>query len=138
MMCIISFVGCVENLVHLFLGCPLAKYIWTVTKCTFALPSTPSSIENMFGEWLGRFNRKQRNFAMVGIAAVIWSIWKARNVACFRHQLPHHPSSVVFAVCQWLDFWSVRESGEGAERIRSIAAGAFSCSHGWAIEVRAD
>jgi hypothetical protein len=39
--------------------------------------------EQSISTWLKKFGGEKREFVIVGIAAVIWSIWKTRNLACF-------------------------------------------------------
>jgi hypothetical protein len=39
--------------------------------------------EQCISTWLKKFGGEKREFVTVGIAAVIWSIWKTRNLACF-------------------------------------------------------
>jgi hypothetical protein len=42
----------------------------------------------------------------VGVATVLWSIWKARNLACFEGKWPSETCSVVFQVAYWVQWWS--------------------------------
>ena len=51
----------------------------------------------------------------VGMAAILWGIWKARNLACFWNKWPDEPSSVVFQICLWIQTWSslkVKQDGK--------------------------
>lgn len=45
-------------------------------------------------------------FVVVGVAAILWAIWKTRNTACFQSKLPTDPSHVVYMVCNWFEYWA--------------------------------
>jgi hypothetical protein len=42
----------------------------------------PKDTENMFGEWIYKFKKKSR----VGCSAVLWTIRRIRNDACFNEK----------------------------------------------------
>jgi hypothetical protein len=72
-----------ETISHLFFSCPLARYIWNVACCAFGFKNRPTSIKKLFGSWLRKFKKKDKHVALVGIAAVLWGLWKTQNNACF-------------------------------------------------------
>jgi hypothetical protein len=39
--------------------------------------------QNLFGQWLYKLDKNMKQMMEVGMAAVIWTIWKAKNKACF-------------------------------------------------------
>jgi hypothetical protein len=45
---------------------------------------------------LKQFTGGRRRIVLVGVAAVIWSIWKAKNLACFQKSWPNDPSVILF------------------------------------------
>lgn len=94
-----QFCGREETVEHLFLSCPLAKYTWTVLACTFNFQWMPVTIQSLLGGWLSQFPKSKCRLVIVGIAAVIWSIWKARNPAVFQFTFPSDPNSLIFNVC---------------------------------------
>jgi hypothetical protein len=58
---------------HLFLKCPLAKFIWNVVNCTFGFGKI-DSIAHMFGGWLTQSSKDMQQMVAVGLAAVLWTI----------------------------------------------------------------
>jgi hypothetical protein len=57
---------------------------------------------------------EKREFVTVGTAAVIWSIWKTRNLACFDKKWPDEPFSVVQKNCFDINTWSLLQVKEDA------------------------
>ncbi|PNT76989.1 hypothetical protein BRADI_1g56628v3 [Brachypodium distachyon] len=49
-----------------------------------------------------------------GSGAVCWAIWKTPNVVCFGKKVIHHPTSVVFLLCSFLQYWAALAT-EGSE-----------------------
>jgi hypothetical protein len=49
--------------------------------------------------WLKKFGGMRREIVTVGIVAVIWSIWKTRNLACFDKKWPDEPYAVILKIC---------------------------------------
>jgi hypothetical protein len=49
---------------------------------------------------------------VVGIAAVIWSIWKTRNSACFEKKYPDEPCEVIFKICHHINCRSSLQAKE--------------------------
>ena len=46
---------------------------------------------------------RTRILIVVGVAAVTWSLWKTRNIACFDHVYPDDPTSVVYQISCWIN-----------------------------------
>ena len=75
----------------------------------------------------------------VGFAAVLWGIWKARNLACFQNKWPDEPSSVVFQICGWIQTWSslqVKQEGRdkvlfSAKVIEKVAMEVYGARGSW-------
>jgi hypothetical protein len=70
------FCGSNESINHLFFKCPLARYIWFQLPIWIWWSLHLQLVEGFWG--------KKKEVLVVGIAAVIWSIWKTRNLACFE------------------------------------------------------
>lgn len=72
-----------ETVQHLFFECPVAKLLWNVVCC--ALNIKPIlNFQHLFGQWLNKIDRLTGNLVVVGLAAMIWAIWKIRNKASFE------------------------------------------------------
>lgn len=62
-----------ESVQHFFLACPLARIICRIIFCTFNLPP-PTSITNMFGNWLNGVDTNIKAQIRMGISAFCWAI----------------------------------------------------------------
>jgi hypothetical protein len=56
--------------------------------CVFAC-SIPGGLKEVMGGWLSKFSKKNRSLLSIGIAAILWSIWKIRNRACLDNIIPN-------------------------------------------------
>jgi hypothetical protein len=65
------------------------------------------NVEDCLLIWLKQFSRIRKRVITVGVAAVLWSIWKSRNMASFQQTWPSDPSVVLFQACYWIDFWVI-------------------------------
>jgi hypothetical protein len=72
-----------ETIKHLFFQCNLARSIWSVIPAASGL-YTPTSIANLFGNWLHGIDYKYRILLRVGAMALIWSLWLCRNDKVFN------------------------------------------------------
>jgi hypothetical protein len=43
---------------------------------------------------------------MLGLAAICWSIWKARNRTCFEKKHINCPSEVLYSACIFMRYWA--------------------------------
>jgi hypothetical protein len=75
-----------EKIQHLFFDCNLAKFIWTVIYFTFGL-EPHVSINHLFGTWLLNMNSHTRKLVLVGIGAMLWSMWLSRNDIVFDKKI---------------------------------------------------
>lgn len=71
----------------LFIACPLAKYVWSVVQCAFDLRDIPGIVRELSEEWPRKFPKKGQGLMAVGVSAILWTIWKTRNDACFRRKM---------------------------------------------------
>lgn len=132
------FCGLNENINHLFLGCPLARFIWNVVGCAFGLTCTPVDIHQLMTNWIGGFAKRTRKLILIGIAAVIWSIWKFRNAACFKHQWPSEPVHVIFDICRFIELWAKMQKEvdqdllvQGAKMLNQVVMEVFGARRRW-------
>ena len=80
-----------------------------------------------------------KNLVIVGIVAVLWSIWKCRNKACFERKLPNDPIELVYTACNWVDSWAILPKQEASRRnlqlgtrlLKQVANDVFNSRHGW-------
>ena len=109
------FCGQEESINHLFFSCPLARYVWNCVSVATGLKCHFSDARFCLTSWLNGFSDKLRKQIMVGVAAVIWTLWKTRNLACFERKWPSEPLEVVRTVCFWIDWWANMQVSEDAK-----------------------
>lgn len=72
-----------ENLSHLFFQCSTAKAVCAVVAKSIDAVNVPRSFEQ-FWRWCDIWLPAGKQFHTVGIAAICWTIWKARNKVYFE------------------------------------------------------
>jgi hypothetical protein len=93
-----------ETIHHLFLSCPFAKLIWRVVHASFNVVP-PTSITNMFGNWLNGVDRKTRARIRIGVSALCWSIWNCRNDIIFNKKESSNFLQVIHTMAHWIQLW---------------------------------
>jgi hypothetical protein len=71
-----------EMIKHLFCQCCFARSIWSLIQVSSSL-YPPTSVANIFGNWLHGIDLRFRTLIRVGALAVIWSQWLCRNDKVF-------------------------------------------------------
>ena len=71
-----------ETIQHLFLDCRFIRLVWASIYVAWCLPK-PSSVSNMFGNWLNGIPKHYKPVVLVGAAAFCWSVWRCRNTVVF-------------------------------------------------------
>lgn len=69
------------------------------------LKSCPSTFEDL-PSLCNTFSAGSRSLIAVGIADVIWMIWKTCNDACFRDKCPYVPTGIVCIVSHYILHWA--------------------------------
>ena len=120
----------------------VAKFVWGVVRNVTGIYDIPWKIEE-FSSWIEMFLKKMRQTVAVGVAAVFWSLWKARNAATFHHIYPHDLSVLFFQIAYWMSYWAGLHRKEGQQKLRDVAVllvdvanGFFNKSRGWAPMTR--
>jgi hypothetical protein len=84
-----------------------------------------------------------KNLMVVGVASVLWALWNARNVACFRNVFLVSPVSIISQISHYTHFWDgLQKTGfrdkqrAGANRFLVVANEMFYRSKGgrWAVK----
>ncbi|PNT60975.1 hypothetical protein BRADI_5g08735v3 [Brachypodium distachyon] len=124
---------------HLFLECPVAKFVWRVVCCSLGISKGPSSMNNMY-RWVSGFPFSIHNIISIGLSVVCWSIWKARSLLCFQNKSLGDPANLVFSVCYWLDYCTSLQNPESRRRLqndavvlRAMVTNVLGRSHGWGL-----
>lgn len=122
-----------------FFTCSFARFVWNVVICSIGLSWAPNCFQELLDKWLLQFSRRDMKIAIVGVAAILWTLWKTRNDACFRCKWPYDPSSVFFVVCSTIDSWAGLQKAGSQEMLRQwshrlwqVVAEVIHRSRGWA------
>jgi hypothetical protein len=89
------FCGCLETTDHLLFECPVAKVVWGVIALCFQQNNMPSNYEQ-FWAWIPKALPGGDHVYMIGLSAICWATWKARNVACFEKKMLKSPFDIIF------------------------------------------
>lgn len=112
-----SFCNNVETASHLFFTCPVARVAWRAVGVVLGTDLCPNNTWQFY-VWCNMFLPNGARFYTVGLAAVTWAIWLARNKATFEKQLIKSPSEIVFSACSFLLYWAGLQPVEEAARLR--------------------
>jgi hypothetical protein len=89
--------------------------MWRVIQVALNLRLIPSSISNLYDNWLCKPKDKTANLVLFGCGALFWAIWRTRNDWCFGNKHSLDPSNIIFLCCFWLDSWATRQKKKGAK-----------------------
>jgi hypothetical protein len=107
-----------ETIQHLFFDCKLAKFIWTIIYFTFGL-EFPVSINHLFGAWMLNMNSRTRKLVLVGIGAMLWSMWLSRNDIAFDKKKPILSyMQVIYMGTYWTRTWSLFQKEDECKSIQ--------------------
>lgn len=67
-----------ETVQHLFQACPFETLVWRMVNKAFNLPP-PTSMTNMFGNWLRGVPSALKAQIRVGVCDLLWALWNSRN-----------------------------------------------------------
>lgn len=82
-----------ETIDHLFFGCNVSKYVWSIIAVTVGANCRPESIDQ-YMSWIKQYLPNGMKFHFVGLAAIIWATWKLRNRMCFEKKLIQSPTEI--------------------------------------------
>src|SRR5438128_1562789 len=97
-----------EIIRHLFFDCRLARTVWGLIHLAFGIMK-PSSVSNLFGNWLGGFDKEIRNIVLLGATTTVWAIWLHRNDIVFEKKTNSSPLQVIYVISHWLCTWTVQQ-----------------------------
>jgi hypothetical protein len=67
-----------ETINHLFFQCRFARSIWSLIQVASSM-YPPTTVANIFGNWLHGIDLRFRTLLRVGALVVVWSLWICRN-----------------------------------------------------------
>lgn len=68
--------------------------------------------------WCNTWLPGDKKLHVVGIAAVCWAIWKARNGLCFDGKQKQNPASIICHACALMSYWAALYSEEDSEALK--------------------
>jgi hypothetical protein len=126
-----------ETVNHLFLGCPFATIIWRMIYFAYNIPP-PTSITNMFGNWLYGVPKKDKNKIRIGISAICWTIWNTRNDMIFNNQEATNFLQVILRAVHWIQLWDFllpederKDMDTGCNRLLAVTQDFYHRATGW-------
>ena len=81
----------------------------------------PDNIQQMFGIWIKKINKNDRDLMAVGSYAIVWNMWKLRNKVVFENNRVSDPCVRVNLIVKHLHDWNVLQ--KNPERIKQMMAG---------------
>ena len=72
----------------------------------------PTSINNLFGNWLRGVDKNEKVQIRVGVCALLWAIWNIRNDYIFNNAKSFSFMQVIPLATHWIRMWSVLQSTE--------------------------
>lgn len=106
----------VETIDHLFFQCSTARVVWGIVAHCLGTNTVPNNT-NQYWRWTESCLPGGRHVYTLGLAALCWDIWKARNKACFEHKLIKHPAEIVCHACSLMFFWAGLYKADVQEQI---------------------
>jgi hypothetical protein len=83
---------------HLFFSCPIEKVVWGVVAVCFQQQTRHVCYEQ-YWQWIKMSLLGGDSVYMLGVAAICWAIWMARNMTCFEKELVNNFMDIVFSAC---------------------------------------
>jgi hypothetical protein len=93
-----------ETINHLFIQCRFARSIWSLIQVASRL-YPPTSVANIFGNWLHGIDLRFRTLIRMGALTVIWSLWLYRNDKIFNDK-NYSLLQVIYRCTGILRLWS--------------------------------
>lgn len=94
-----------ESVSHLLFQCNTTKAMWATFATCIGASDVPNSISQCW-RWCEKWISGGKKFHTLGIAAIYWSIWKARNKLCFEGKLVKSPLSIICNACELMSQWA--------------------------------
>ena len=129
-----------ETINYLFFTGKVASFIWSAIQMASNLYQ-PTSVANIFGNWLNGIDNKLKTILRVGALAVLWSLWLCRNDKIFSDK-NFTCLQVLYRCMGILRSWSILQRveyrglfTEACARLEAVARDIF-IQHGWPRDLR--
>ena len=125
-----------ETIHNLFISCSFARVIWRIVHMNFNI-TPPTSITNLFGNWLNGVRKRDKTQIRVGVCALLWAIWHVRNDYVFNRAKNTSFLQVIPLATHWIRTWSFLQSEDqrqatdiGCNRLEMVTQEFFT-QFGW-------
>jgi len=118
-----SFCSGSETINHLFFDCSMASYVWSLVAIVLGSPLRRTSMDQ-FWVWINNCLLNEKQFHMMGLAAILWALWRARNNACFEKKLTRSLTETVCSVCSSIVYWAGLQKGDDQKQLGRWCVGA--------------
>jgi hypothetical protein len=98
--------GQVESTKHIFVGCVLAKYGWSLLRDIFDWSNTPNSLEELSCKLVEGNERENANFAYI-FGCLAWSLWLLRNDLIFSNLVAPSPDVCILRAISFMQRWRI-------------------------------
>lgn len=95
-----------EDAVHICFNCPIATFAWCVCRDALDWGRIPFNFEDFFRLYGFDTSKTSRLNTMI-LAALIWTLWSARNDMIFRNKLISSPLIISFRLIGFLLQWKI-------------------------------
>jgi hypothetical protein len=97
--------GYQETIDHLFISYSFACLVWKVVHFTYNI-TPPTSVSNLFGNWLNGIDRKIKARICVEVCALVWAIWNFCNDVVFNRNVKPNFLHVIHRAASSIHMWS--------------------------------
>jgi hypothetical protein len=104
---------------HLFFQCRFARSIWSIIQVASSL-YPPTSVANVFGNWLHGIDLKSRMLISVVALAIMWTLWLCRNDKIFNDK-NCSLLQVIYKCTGILRLWSPRQWMENRDLFTEVS-----------------
>ena len=93
-----------EEADHIFFGCVLAVFSWSVVREVFGVQWNPANFEQLVGIVQG-LDGVRRNPFWFFFCALAWAMWTTRNKFTIEASFPRRPADVIFKCLTFMQLW---------------------------------
>jgi hypothetical protein len=100
---IVIFVVTLRQMTICFFSAPLPKSYGVWWSYAFI---SHLGLYAQFWQWILRALQGGEDAYMLGLSAICWAIWKARNNICFDKKIIRRSCNLIFLACASMNYWS--------------------------------
>ncbi|RCV21769.1 hypothetical protein SETIT_4G164200v2, partial [Setaria italica] len=79
------------------------------------------SYYDQFWVWVRSILPRFQHFHMVGLSAICWDLWNARNRVCFEGKMTRSPTEIICSASSFLIHWAGLQKVEDKENLETGA-----------------